>query len=336
MLPIVSFKTKLRISSFKIKFPIVSFFLIVSLKKEAFNWLVQNKASYWLFQIQTSFPALLHVHTVKYNKSHTSASKAYLFPPLKKKKHLKFHQCRKPGFLLARGKCVVTVTVFFPGTEISEDCWVHAICGVHCCSWTEHTESDAQGRGRRRTHNQSSHGMSAEAPRFSVSAPVGKTSRLSRPCATRPSQENDLKKTVDESARIRRAYGHYFDQTIVNNNLDKAFDTLQDAATRLFVEPQWVPVSWVYWRQVWPLTTTEVRFITSPLWHWLSHKNCITKLSHLEGSGQSSRTLCNSLHTGSVLIYWHKNSFEKISRKTLIWLQCLVCALNANVAFVVL
>ncbi|XP_075883775.1 MAGUK p55 subfamily member 6a isoform X2 [Nelusetta ayraudi] len=58
--------------------------------------------------------------------------------------------------------------------------------------------------------------------------------------------ENDLKKTVDESARIRRAYGHYFDLTIVNNNLDKAFDTLQDAVARLFVEPQWVPVSWVY------------------------------------------------------------------------------------------
>lgn len=60
-------------------------------------------------------------------------------------------------------------------------------------------------------------------------------------------QENDLKKTVDESARIRRAYSHYFDLTIVNDNLDKAFDKLQDAVERLFVEPQWVPVSWVYW-----------------------------------------------------------------------------------------
>ncbi|XP_005804708.2 MAGUK p55 subfamily member 6-like isoform X1 [Xiphophorus maculatus] len=58
--------------------------------------------------------------------------------------------------------------------------------------------------------------------------------------------ENDLKKTVDESARIRRAYSHYFDLTIVNDNLDKAFDKLQDTVERLFVEPQWVPVSWVY------------------------------------------------------------------------------------------
>ncbi|XP_056141883.1 MAGUK p55 subfamily member 6a isoform X2 [Lampris incognitus] len=58
--------------------------------------------------------------------------------------------------------------------------------------------------------------------------------------------ENDLKKTVDESARIRRAYSHYFDLTIVNDNLDKAFDKLQEAVEWLSLEPQWVPVSWVY------------------------------------------------------------------------------------------
>uniref|UniRef100_A0A3Q2YMQ5 Protein associated with LIN7 2, MAGUK p55 family member a n=1 Tax=Hippocampus comes TaxID=109280 RepID=A0A3Q2YMQ5_HIPCM len=58
--------------------------------------------------------------------------------------------------------------------------------------------------------------------------------------------ENDLKRTVEESARIRRAYSHFFDLTIYNDNLDKAFDQLQEAVERLFVEPQWVPVSWVY------------------------------------------------------------------------------------------
>ncbi|KAF7669472.1 hypothetical protein LDENG_00186440 [Lucifuga dentata] len=58
--------------------------------------------------------------------------------------------------------------------------------------------------------------------------------------------ENDLKKTVDESARIHRAYSHYFDLTIVNDNLDMAFEKLQEAVEQLSVEPQWVPVSWVY------------------------------------------------------------------------------------------
>uniref|UniRef100_A0A8B9RDM3 Membrane protein, palmitoylated 6a (MAGUK p55 subfamily member 6) n=1 Tax=Astyanax mexicanus TaxID=7994 RepID=A0A8B9RDM3_ASTMX len=58
--------------------------------------------------------------------------------------------------------------------------------------------------------------------------------------------ETDLKKTVDESARIKRAYSHYFDFTIVNDNLDKAFEKLQAAVEQLSSEPQWVPVNWVY------------------------------------------------------------------------------------------
>ncbi|XP_048007721.1 MAGUK p55 subfamily member 6a isoform X1 [Megalobrama amblycephala] len=58
--------------------------------------------------------------------------------------------------------------------------------------------------------------------------------------------ETDLKKTVDESARIKRAYNHYFDLTIVNDNLDKAFEKLQEAVEQLATQPQWVPLNWVY------------------------------------------------------------------------------------------
>lgn len=61
-----------------------------------------------------------------------------------------------------------------------------------------------------------------------------------------PLQDVDLKKTVDESARIQRAYSHYFDLTIVNDNLDKAFETLQAAVDKLCSESQWVPVNWVF------------------------------------------------------------------------------------------
>ncbi|KAB5517958.1 hypothetical protein PHYPO_G00173550 [Pangasianodon hypophthalmus] len=56
----------------------------------------------------------------------------------------------------------------------------------------------------------------------------------------------DLKKRVDESACIQRTYKHYFDLTIVSDNLDAAFETLQVALDKLRSEPQWVPVSWVY------------------------------------------------------------------------------------------
>ena len=59
-------------------------------------------------------------------------------------------------------------------------------------------------------------------------------------------QDVDLRKTVDESARIQRAYSHYFDLTIVNDNLDHAFEILQAAVDKLCSEPQWVPVNWVY------------------------------------------------------------------------------------------
>ncbi|KAK1334830.1 hypothetical protein QTO34_004400 [Cnephaeus nilssonii] len=64
--------------------------------------------------------------------------------------------------------------------------------------------------------------------------------------ATKLLTDSDLKKTVDESARIQRAYNHYFDLIIVNDNLDKAFEKLQTAIENLRMEPQWVPISWVY------------------------------------------------------------------------------------------
>uniref|UniRef100_A0A5F8H506 MAGUK p55 scaffold protein 2 n=1 Tax=Monodelphis domestica TaxID=13616 RepID=A0A5F8H506_MONDO len=59
-------------------------------------------------------------------------------------------------------------------------------------------------------------------------------------------QEADLKRTVEESSRIQRGYGHYFDLTLVNDNLERTFRELQTAMEKLRTEPQWVPVSWVY------------------------------------------------------------------------------------------
>lgn len=59
-------------------------------------------------------------------------------------------------------------------------------------------------------------------------------------------QDCELKRTVEESERIQRAYGHYFDLTIVNDNLDGAYRSLKGALERLNMEHQWVPVSWVF------------------------------------------------------------------------------------------
>lgn len=59
-------------------------------------------------------------------------------------------------------------------------------------------------------------------------------------------QEADLRRTVEESSRIQRGYGHYFDLSLVNSNLERTFRELQAALEKLRTEPQWVPVSWVY------------------------------------------------------------------------------------------
>ena len=44
---------------------------------------------------------------------------------------------------------------------------------------------------------------------------------------------------------MEEMYGHYFDKTIVNTDLERTFDELKQAIDKLDVEPQWVPAFWV-------------------------------------------------------------------------------------------
>ncbi|XP_023224610.1 MAGUK p55 subfamily member 6-like isoform X2 [Centruroides sculpturatus] len=59
-------------------------------------------------------------------------------------------------------------------------------------------------------------------------------------------EDEDLKKTIEESARLQRAYEKYFDSYLVNDSFDKTFEQLKDTIDALSTEPQWVPISWVY------------------------------------------------------------------------------------------
>ncbi|KAL0197685.1 hypothetical protein M9458_006225, partial [Cirrhinus mrigala] len=52
----------------------------------------------------------------------------------------------------------------------------------------------------------------------------------------------ELKRTVDESGKIQRVYGHYFDLTIVNDDLEQAYRNLKTSLERLKGAQQWVPV----------------------------------------------------------------------------------------------
>ncbi|KAJ7422923.1 membrane palmitoylated protein 2 [Pitangus sulphuratus] len=64
--------------------------------------------------------------------------------------------------------------------------------------------------------------------------------------ATKQLTEADAQRTVEESSRIQRGYGHYFDLSLINDDLERTFLRLREAMDHLRVQPQWVPVTWVY------------------------------------------------------------------------------------------
>ncbi|KAH0626736.1 hypothetical protein JD844_001879 [Phrynosoma platyrhinos] len=84
-----------------------------------------------------------------------------------------------------------------------------------------------------------------EAPDFETLRAMNKAA-LESGVATKQLTDADLKRTVDESCRIHRGYGHYFDLCLINDNMERTFQQLQEALEKLRTEPQWVPVSWVY------------------------------------------------------------------------------------------
>ncbi|XP_071838998.1 peripheral plasma membrane protein CASK-like isoform X1 [Apostichopus japonicus] len=55
-----------------------------------------------------------------------------------------------------------------------------------------------------------------------------------------------LERLAKESELLSQAYGHFFDLTIYNNDIDETIRTLEHAMEEICTTPQWVPVSWVY------------------------------------------------------------------------------------------
>lgn len=47
---------------------------------------------------------------------------------------------------------------------------------------------------------------------------------------------------------LRQAYGHFFDLTIVNNDISETIATLENAIDKVHSSAQWVPVTWLYWQ----------------------------------------------------------------------------------------
>ncbi|KAL4715137.1 hypothetical protein ACJJTC_012184 [Scirpophaga incertulas] len=59
-------------------------------------------------------------------------------------------------------------------------------------------------------------------------------------------EEEDMKQTLEESARIQRQYEKYIDFVITNSNIDTTYAKIMDALHSLSTDHQWVPVSWIY------------------------------------------------------------------------------------------
>ncbi|XP_067314759.1 calcium/calmodulin-dependent serine protein kinase b isoform X6 [Pseudorasbora parva] len=59
-------------------------------------------------------------------------------------------------------------------------------------------------------------------------------------------EDESLQRLQKESEALHRSYAHYFDQTIINNEIDDTIRLLEEAIDLVCSTAQWVPVSWVY------------------------------------------------------------------------------------------
>ncbi|CRL07232.1 CLUMA_CG020213, isoform A [Clunio marinus] len=58
--------------------------------------------------------------------------------------------------------------------------------------------------------------------------------------------DGSLERLAKESDMLRQAYGHFFDLTIVNNDIGETIAKLENAIDTVQSTSQWVPVSWLY------------------------------------------------------------------------------------------
>ncbi|KAF4522807.1 hypothetical protein B566_EDAN017159 [Ephemera danica] len=59
-------------------------------------------------------------------------------------------------------------------------------------------------------------------------------------------EEEDIRRTLEESSFLQRSYEKYIDEVIVNEDFDMTFRRVAEALDNLSNTHQWVPVNWVY------------------------------------------------------------------------------------------
>ncbi|XP_044595102.1 peripheral plasma membrane protein CASK-like [Cotesia glomerata] len=58
--------------------------------------------------------------------------------------------------------------------------------------------------------------------------------------------DGSLERLGKESDMLKQAYGHFFDLTIINDDIDETIAQLEGAIDKIQKTPQWTPVRWVY------------------------------------------------------------------------------------------
>ncbi|TWW69305.1 MAGUK p55 subfamily member 2 [Takifugu flavidus] len=84
-----------------------------------------------------------------------------------------------------------------------------------------------------------------QSPEFEVLKAINH-SAVEAGVVTKTLTDEEMHRTCNESTKIQAAYGHYFDLTIVNDNLDETYRTVKAALETVSKNPQWVPVTWVF------------------------------------------------------------------------------------------
>ncbi|CAB0005424.1 unnamed protein product [Nesidiocoris tenuis] len=91
-------------------------------------------------------------------------------------------------------------------------------------------------------------GVSTRTLTFDRQSSIRHSSRRARTLESLASlyEEDDLKRTVEESAMLQRSFEKYIDMVIVNEDFDVTFRKVVDAMSNLGSKHQWVPANWVY------------------------------------------------------------------------------------------
>uniref|UniRef100_A0A8D8TPW5 MAGUK p55 subfamily member 6 n=1 Tax=Cacopsylla melanoneura TaxID=428564 RepID=A0A8D8TPW5_9HEMI len=102
--------------------------------------------------------------------------------------------------------------------------------------------------GHGRNHNHNGWKNSSRNLTFDRQSSIRYSSRRARTMESLASlyEEEDIKKTLEESACLQRSYERFIDKVIVNEDFDETFRTVIDLLDTLSIKHQWVPVNWVY------------------------------------------------------------------------------------------